>query len=59
MAAQERIVVLETPDEREVVVREPAAQLVPVADFAGTGPGRGTWEDAHPVFAVYIPPRAA
>ena len=55
---RDRIVVCEGLDEADVVVREPAAELV----FAGTGPARGEYEEAHPandVEAQYIPPGRA
>lgn len=54
-----RIVVFEDGADllRDVVTRE--REPVELDVWRGCGPERGTWEDAHPVFAVYIPPRAA
>jgi hypothetical protein len=49
---RERIIVFETIDERDLPVREPAAEL----ELAGTGPTRGTWEEAREVAAEYTPP---
>jgi hypothetical protein len=50
MAARERIVVLETPDEREVVVREAAQEL----ESRDCGPERG--EERAVAAVLYIPP---
>lgn len=54
---RERIVVIEDFDEREIVVREPAAEL----EFRGCGPARGAYEDqvraANDVRVEYEPPR--
>jgi len=43
----ERIILIETSDERDIPVREP----IPSTDtttWAGTGPARGEWEAARP-----------
>lgn len=56
---RERIVVIEAFDERDVPVREPAAEL----EFRGTGPSRGEYEDARndngAVRVEYEPPGRA
>lgn len=52
MAARERLVVIETEDEREVVIREPAAEL----EWRGCGPERGEYEDRSMAAVFYIPP---
>ena len=57
MAIKERIIVVETLDEREVVIREPAAEL---ETWRGCGPERGEWEDeARRAEAEYLPPQTA
>ncbi|HXJ49415.1 MAG TPA: hypothetical protein VNF91_09635 [Candidatus Acidoferrum sp.] len=42
---RERIYVNEHLDERDIVTREPAPSTELV--FAGTGPGRGAWEESQ------------
>jgi len=54
---RERIILIETFDERDVPVREPAPEL---EVWRGCGAERGAWEDRHAndnaVAAEYQPP---
>jgi hypothetical protein len=56
---RERIVIIEGPDEREIVTREaaPMLQLMPI--FVPLGSGRGEWERAREVEVEYIAPGRA
>lgn len=51
---RERIIVVETFDERDIPTREP----LPSTDlvFAGTGPMRGEYEQAQAAGVEYLPP---
>jgi hypothetical protein len=55
MPNRERIVVVETFDERDIPVRE-AAPSTELAEWTGTGPARGEWEAANDVAVEYLAP---
>ncbi len=53
---RERVILIETFDERDLPVREAAAELEP---WRGCGAERGEWEDARAndnAAAEYLPP---